>query len=193
MKIKRPKSSSPIPKHAKKVFSGVIFDVYQWKQKLFDGSFTTFEKLKRPDTVNVIPITRNKKIILCKQTQPNRKPFYGFFGGRIDKGESPLHAARRELFEETGYQSKKYLLLNSTQLTDKIDWASFTFIAKDCEKISKQHLEAGEKIKLIFVSFDELLDFMYRNNFRDREIESYIFKKLREPKKLKKLKNLLFS
>ena len=143
--------------------------------------------------MNVIPIDKSKRIIICKQSQPGRKPFYGFFGGRIDKGESPLHAAKRELLEETGYKSENYLLLHSTQLTDKIDWACFTFIAKDCKKVSEPHLDAGEKIKLIFVSFDELLDFMYRNDFRDREIESYIFKKLRDPKKLKKLKNLLFS
>ena len=70
MKIKRPVSNQPIPKHAKRVFKGVIFDVYQWKQKMYDGSFKTFEKIKRPDTVIVFPVLDNGKILLTKQSQP---------------------------------------------------------------------------------------------------------------------------
>jgi len=35
---------------AQRVFKGIIFDVYQWKQKMFDGSQGIFEMLKRPDT-----------------------------------------------------------------------------------------------------------------------------------------------
>ncbi len=36
-----------IPPNAKRVFKGIIFDVYQWQQKMFDGSKETFEMLKR--------------------------------------------------------------------------------------------------------------------------------------------------
>ena len=71
MNIERPKSNQPIPPDAKKVFSGVLFDVYQWEQKMFDGSVATFEKLKRPDTVVVFPVLPNGRIILTEQEQPN--------------------------------------------------------------------------------------------------------------------------
>ncbi len=55
-----------IPKHAKKVFNGIIFEVWQWKQKLFDGSLTTFEMLKRQDTVKAVCITPENKILIIK-------------------------------------------------------------------------------------------------------------------------------
>lgn len=45
-----------IPSHAVKVFSGVIFDVYQWQQELFNGETATFEALRRPSTVVIIPV-----------------------------------------------------------------------------------------------------------------------------------------
>jgi hypothetical protein len=45
-----------IPSHAHKVFSGVIFDVYQWDQELFNGKIATFEAIQRPSTVIVIPV-----------------------------------------------------------------------------------------------------------------------------------------
>lgn len=35
-----------LPPQAKKVFTGQIFDVYQWEQEMYDGSFETFEMLK---------------------------------------------------------------------------------------------------------------------------------------------------
>ena len=40
-----------IPHNAKKVFNGILFDVYQWKQKMFDNSIKTFEMLKRKSSL----------------------------------------------------------------------------------------------------------------------------------------------
>jgi len=32
----------------REVHQGVIFDVYQWEQEMYDGSIKIFEKLKTP-------------------------------------------------------------------------------------------------------------------------------------------------
>jgi hypothetical protein len=84
VRIDRPKSKQPMPSAAKMVFKGVIFDVYQWEQKVFDGSYRTFEKIKRQDTVMILPVTNDKKIILTEQEQPGKGSFIGAAGGRID-------------------------------------------------------------------------------------------------------------
>lgn len=47
---------SHIPPSAKKVFSGQIYDIYQWQQKMFDGSIETFEAAQRENVVTIIPI-----------------------------------------------------------------------------------------------------------------------------------------
>src|SRR3990167_320504 len=148
MKIKRPKSKQPIPDNAKKVFEGVLFDVYQWEQELFDGTKTTFEKLKRPDTVVVFPVLDNGKIILTKQKQPGKESFIGATGGRVDKGEDVLEAAKRELLEESGYTASKFILWDARHPTSKIDWVVYTFIAKGLKKVANINLDAGEKISL---------------------------------------------
>src|SRR3989344_5268859 len=113
MKIVRPLSEQPMPKSAKRVFKGVVFDVYQWQQQMFDGTYETFEKIKRVDTVIVLPVTKEGKIILTKQQQPNGKPFTRVAGGRVDEGEGVLAAAKRELLEETGYEAVKFELLDA--------------------------------------------------------------------------------
>lgn len=102
MDLHRPLPEQPIPDNAKKVFAGKIFDTYQWPQRLYDGTEVTFEAIRRPDSVNILPITDEGKIILTKQEQPGMKPFIGVLGGRMDEGESPLQTAERELLEEAG-------------------------------------------------------------------------------------------
>ena len=158
MEINRPKSKQPIPDNAKKVFDGVLFDVYQWEQELFDGTKTVFEKLKRPDTVVVFPVLDDGKIILTEQEQPGKEPFIGAAGGRVDEGEGILEAAERELLEETGYEASEFVLWDAQHPTSKIDWVVYTFIAKGLKKIADLNLDAGEKITLKPVNFDEFVD-----------------------------------
>lgn len=159
MHIERPRSHSPIPPHAQKVFGGKIFDTYQWEQELFDGTTTTFEKLKRPDTAVVFPILPDGRILLIEQEQPNDTGFYmSTPGGRIDEGEDPLAAAKRELLEETGYEAEHWTLWDAWQPTHKIDWAVYAFVAKGLKKISDLHLDAGERIRMMPVTFDDFLE-----------------------------------
>ena len=58
-----------IPINAKKVFSGIIFDTYQWEQEMYDGSHKIFEMVKRSPTVDVIA-TMDDKIITLWEEQP---------------------------------------------------------------------------------------------------------------------------
>lgn len=190
MTIKRPESKQPIPKNAKIVFRGKIFNVYQWKQRLFDGKYATFEKIKRADSVNILPITSEGKIILTKQKQPGEKRFMGVLGGRIDADESPLGAAKRELMEESGYEAKKFILWDAVQPFSKIDWAVYTFIAKECRKTKDPKPDAGEKIELIFVTFERFLKIAASKNYRDTEIALKIFQLRQNTKEFKKMAKL---
>lgn len=192
MNIQRPVSKQPIPSNAKCVFKGKIFDIYQWNQKMFDGSTILFEKIKRDDTVNVLPVV-NGKIILTKQEQPGTEPFIGAAGGRIDEGELPLEAVERELLEETGFSAEKFILWDAVQPVEKIDWAVYTFIAKKCRQIRNPKLESGEKIKLLSVSFEEFLSITADEKYRDGEITLKILRALNNPQKIEEWRKLFLE
>lgn len=171
MEIQRPKSRQPLPEHAKCVFRGIMFDVYQWEQELYDGTKATFEKLKRPDTVVVFPVLPDGRILLTEQEQPGKEPFIGATGGRVDEGEEILSAARRELLEESGYEAEHYILWCAEQPASKIEWTVFVFIAKGLKKVADMNLDGGEKIILKPVTFDEFINLgTSEERFSEREI-----------------------
>ena len=190
--ITRPINKQPLPSHAKCVFEGKIFDIYQWEQEMFDGSKAIFEKAKRKvDSVNILPVTSEGKIILNKQEQPGEMPFIGALGGRMDEGESPLETGKRELLEEGGITAKDWQLLHAIHPDIKVDWVCYTFIAKDLDRSESKQLDAGEKNELIEVTLDEFMDIIIQDNYRDSEIAFFFLKALRDPQKWQELKQLL--
>lgn len=180
-----------IPPTAKKVFDGVIFDVYQWEQEMFDGSKETFEMLKRPNTIEVIAIEGNK-ILLSKQSQPNKPEFYSLFGGRANEGEEPLETAKRELLEESGLKSENWELLKTYTPFHKIDWDIYMYIARDCVKIGDQHLDAGEKIEIIKCTFDEFIEIVESDKYWGNELVLDILR-MKQSGKLKEFKEKIFG
>lgn len=190
MNIFRPISKQPIPSHAKKVFRGVVFDVYQWEQELFDGTKATFEKLKRSDTVVVFPVLDDGKIILTEQEQPGKEPFIGGAGGRVEEGEDILEAAKRELLEESGYEASEFILWDAQHPTSKIDWVVFYFIAKGLRKVANMNLDAGEKITLRPVTLDEFIDMATNKRFEEKEIVARLYEAKLNSKKKEALQEL---
>ncbi|HCC21861.1 hypothetical protein A2480_02160 [Candidatus Uhrbacteria bacterium RIFOXYC2_FULL_47_19] len=190
MQIERPKSKQPIPDNARRVFDGVIFDVNQWEQELFDGTKTTFEKLRRPDTVVVFPVLDDGRIVLTEQEQPGKEPFIGATGGRVDKGEGVLEAAKRELLEESGYEASRFYLWDTQQPISKIDWTVFIFIAKGLRRVAELSLDAGERIEMKPVSFDEFVEIGLSECFGEKEITPKLYEAKLDPNKMAELRKL---
>jgi ADP-ribose pyrophosphatase len=56
----------------------------------------------------VMPVDERKRILLVRQYRlPARQYLWELPAGRVDPGETPLKAARRELAEETGYKARR--------------------------------------------------------------------------------------
>lgn len=98
-----------IPSHAKKVFSGVLFDVYQWEQEMFDGTHQTFEMVRGYDVAKAILI-HDGKIWLTHEHQPNHSKI-DMPGGMLHRDEDPSMGIQREVSEETGMIFQHYNLL----------------------------------------------------------------------------------
>lgn len=182
-----------LPPNAKLVFKGQIFETWQWEQKMFDGSTEIFERVKRPNTAQVIA-TSGDKILIQKQEQPGRnEPYYSLSGGRCDGDEEPLKAAKRELLEETGYVSSDWTLWREETPLTKVIWTIYTFLARDCKKEKGPHLDAGEKIENIWVDFDEFLKLAEEMLFYDKESLMMLARMKTDPREREKFRKLIFG
>ena len=183
-----------IPKSAKKVFSGEIFDVYQWPQKMFDRTTKIFERVRRRDTVAVIA-TVGEKIIILKQRQPGSIWYYDLVGGRIDmRGASPRKYALSELLEETGMKPQALKLYKKFQIGGHVEYTISLYIAQNCKQVAEQSLDGGERIQIEYCSFDALLKLTDRPDFyTNRVILDHLLKARLDSRLRKALKNEIFS
>lgn len=151
-----PNDAVLVPDQAKLAFEGMIFDVYQWEQVLFDGSTHTFEMLKRCDTVSVICVV-DGKVLVIDDEQPHLGVRRSFPGGRVDNTDESIEAAaKREILEETGYTFANWRLITVRQPYRKIEWFVHVWLATDVTDAVAPKLDPGEKITVEPISFEEL-------------------------------------
>lgn len=153
-----PKDAHFIPVQAERVFKGIIYDVYQWQQDMYDGSKRTFEMLRRPDTVVIIGV-KDGKVVVIDEEQPHHGREIGLPSGRNDEGdEDELTCAKREMLEETGMTFKTWRLLAVRQPVAKIEWFVYIFLATDFISQTAPHLDGGEKITLLSMTIPEVIE-----------------------------------
>ena len=125
---------------------------------MYDGSIKTFERITFVKGSFVIPILPDGSILITKQEQPERPPFIGLPGGAFDTpDEDPLECAKREFREETGYMSDDWELWFIHEGTSNIVSSTYFYVARKCYKFCETTLDAGEKIIIDMISFDDFL------------------------------------
>ena len=189
----RPSMPLPLPEGATQVFNGILLQIYQWPQKLYDKSEATFECCVRPDGVAVIAFLDKDTVLLTKQEQPQKKTaFSDFPGGRVESGEDPTEAARREFREETGYEIGRIEPWFVHNQSGTIRYVQHFYFARDLRPAEGgARLDAGERITTFSMSRAELRRLILRDELRNR-ITSLAWLRLREdPEQLARLDTFL--
>lgn len=127
-----------------------------------------FYVLEYPDWVNIIAIDKEGNFVFIRQYRHGiQQTRYELCAGVIDPGETPLQAAKRELYEETGYGNGKWeeLMTISGNASTTTNY-SHSFIATGVEKISTQHLEQTEDITVHLLTVDEVKELLINDEIK---------------------------
>lgn len=115
--------------------------------------------LESRDWINIVPVTPNNEIVLVKQYRFGTESFTLEVPGGLsdDTDESMAHAARREMNEETGYDSDEIISLGKVSPNPAIlNNHLHIFAATNVTKVSGQTLDDGEDIEIETIPYEDI-------------------------------------
>ena len=96
------------------VYRGRAFSVETGKRRFPDGQERDVEIVRHAPSVVLIPIEDDGRVVIVRQYRaPLDRELWEFPAGRLNDGESPEEAARRECEEEIGYVPRRLERLRS--------------------------------------------------------------------------------
>ncbi|MCG8311118.1 MAG: NUDIX domain-containing protein [Cytophagales bacterium] len=106
-------------------------------------------------TATLCVLKNGQKFMLLKRFKPPNKGLYTPVGGKLEPHESPLNAAIRETFEETGIDvgHMKFCGLLTETSPVEYNWTNYVYLA-EIECIPPPPCNEGE---LKWIDFDEVL------------------------------------
>jgi len=89
-------------------YRGKLLSLRVAKVRLPNGLETTREVVEHPGAVAIIPLLDDQRIVVTKQYRiAAGRQLLEIPAGTLEKGESPVSCAKRELVEETGYAARR--------------------------------------------------------------------------------------
>ena len=107
-----------------------------------------------PDYVNVVALTESGEFICFRQVKYGLEGMtLAIVGGFMEEDEEPLAAARRELLEETGYESDDWVPLGRYRVDPNRGIAMGNlFLARNARYVTPRDADDLEEQKLIFLT-----------------------------------------
>lgn len=149
------------------IYDAGIFNLERFKFSK-NGASKDFYRIAGKDSVTILPILDDGRVILERQYRPAIKQYlYEIPAGLIENGEMPQRAAIRELEEETGYKAKSLKLLFAAYPSPGVKTEFSTcYLATGLVK-TKTNMDADEIITIRKVKLNDLVKMIEKNQIID--------------------------
>ena len=122
------------------------------------GAEHDFYIIESAPWVNIIPVTPDQKVVMIRQYRHgSREITLEIPGGLLDPGETPREAASRELFEETGYGSEKWIKIGEVNPNPALfSNRCHFYVAHDVQKIRSPSFDETEDIEEVLLPLADI-------------------------------------
>ena len=161
----------------KHVFKGRIIDLEVDQIQLPDGHNSIREVINHPGGVAIAALNERDELLMVRQFRyPFRTVLLELPAGKLEPGEIPLEAAKREQKEETGTQAEEYLSLGKYFATPAYCTEQIYLWACRVTAFGEQHLDEGEFLEVETVPLEKAVAMVLNNEIPDGKTQVGILK-----------------
>ena len=162
---------------SKEIFNGRVIRVTLDKVQLEDGTTSTREVVHHHGGACVLPVDADGNVTMVRQFRyALGEELWELPAGKLEAGEDPFEAAKRELSEECGLTADTYTELGVVYPTVGYDSERIYLWAAEGLHTVGQHLDAGEFLDVVKMPFAQALGLVMDGTIRDSKTQITLLK-----------------
>lgn len=162
---------------SEEIFDGVAIHLFRDEILLPNGNKGVREVIRHPGAVCVIPVTEDGDVIFVNQFRyAFNKVTLEVPAGKLEKGEDPFEAGKRELEEETGCVAAKYHTLGKFYPTP--GYCGEIIYLYAAEKLSETHMhpDDDEYLEVERIPLEKAVDMVLSGEIKDGKTQVLILR-----------------
>lgn len=159
------------------IFNGRIITVHEDTVQLVDGTQAKREIVDHNGGVAIIGLTEDGEVLLVRQFRaPYKEVLYEIPAGKLEKGEDPFEAAKREFQEECGCTAENFKYIGELYPTPGYCGEIIRLYYATGLEFGEQHLDEDERLDVYKVPLGEAFDRCINGEFKDAKTQIGIMK-----------------
>lgn len=162
---------------SKEIFNGRVIRVTLDKVRLEDGTTSTREVVHHHGGACVLPVDADGNVTMVRQFRyALGEELWELPAGKLEAGEDPFEAAKRELSEECGLTADTYTELGVVYPTVGYDSERIYLWAAEGLHTVGQHLDVGEFLDVVKMPFAQALGLVMDGTIKDSKTQIALLK-----------------
>lgn len=158
-------------------YRGKIINLRVDKIELENGRPSTREVVEHPGGVTVAALTEKNEMLFVRQYRyPYAEVVLEAPAGKLEPGEDPFEAVKREQKEETGTTGRNYLDLGKLYPSPGYCGEVIHLYACRVETYGDLHLDEGEFLEVEKIPLEQAVQMVMENQVRDAKTQVLVLK-----------------
>ena len=150
------------------IFTGKVFTVKTRQVELENGKVQGREVVLHNGGAAILPVDDEGNVYLIRQYRiAFEEEVLEMPAGKLEKGEDPFEAAKRELSEETGFTAEKYTYLGHYYATPGFCSEKLHLYLAEGLTAGETHFDSDERLSVEKYKLDDLIKMIDNGEIKD--------------------------